>query len=213
MIKKKVNAAEVNREIEVAQLYTTRYKYIILNEFVNHMRLHFQLSYTYDRANQLLYSLGHTRKRIAFENDQGVKQSKNEFINESGLNKNKPIVTKSKKKEEVVAIVARKVLEFIKDNFFEISYKKGIYNFNMYNSDDVDGGVILLFDAKSLKAVLKEIIQNFSYEIRDIPMLVSKIKKLSEQSFIRENTYNETSIRVEDKRFYKYLFKGEDQNV
>lgn len=207
MIKKKVNSVEINREIEVAQLYTTRYKYIILNEFVNHMRLHFQLSYTYDRANELLHSLGHTRKRIAFENDQGVKQSKNEFINDQGLNKNKPIVSKSKKKEEIVDIVAKKALNFIKDNFFEISYKNGIYNFNMYNSDE---GIILLFDAKSLKAVLKEIIDNFSYDRKDIPMVVSRIKKLSEQSFIRENTYNETSIRVEDKRFYKYLFQGEN---
>lgn len=207
MIKKKVNSVEINREIEVAQLYTTRYKYIILNEFVNHMRLHFQLSYTYDRANELLYSLGHTRKRIAFENDQGVKQSKNEFINDQGLNKNKPVVSKSKKKEEIVDIVAKKALNFIKDNFFDISYKNGIYNFNMYNSDE---GVILLFDAKSLKAVLKEIADNFSYDKQDIPMVVSRIKKLSEQSFIRENTYNETSIRVEDKRFYKYLFQGEN---
>ena len=171
------------------------------------MRLYFQLSYTYDRANDLLNSLGYTRKRIAFENDQGIKQSKNEFINDQGLNKNKPIVSKSKKKEEIVDIVSKKVLTFIKDNFFDISYKNGIYNFNMYNSDE---GVILLFDSKSLKAVLKEIIDVFSYEEKDIPMLVSRIKKLSEQSFIRENTYNETSIRVEDKRFYKYLFKGEN---
>lgn len=207
MIKKKVNSVEINKEIETAQLYTTRYKYIILNEFVNHMRLYFQLSYTYDRANDLLHSLGHTRKRIAFENDQGIKQSKNEFINDQGLNKNKPIVSKSKKKEEIVDIISRKVLSFIKDNFFDISYKNGIYNFNMYNSDE---GVILLFDSKSLKAVLKEIIDVFSYDEKDIPMVVSAIKKLSEQSFIRENTYNETSIRVEDKRFYKYLFKGEN---
>ena len=207
MIKKKVNSVEINKEIETAQLYTVRYKYIILNEFVNHMRLYFQLSYTYDRANDLLHSLGHTRKRIAFENDQGIKQSKNEFINDQGLNKNKPIVSKSKKKEEIVDIISRKVLSFIKDNFFDISYKNGIYNFNMYNSDE---GVILLFDSKSLKAVLKEIIDVFSYDEKDIPMLVSAIKKLSEQSFIRENTYNETSIRVEDKRFYKYLFKGEN---
>lgn len=207
MIKKKVNSVEINKEIETAQLYTVRYKYIILNEFVNHMRLYFQLSYTYDRANDLLNSLGYTRKRIAFENDQGIKQSKNEFINDQGLNKNKPIVSKSKKKEEIVDIVSKKVLTFIKDNFFDISYKNGIYNFNMYNSDE---GVILLFDSKSLKAVLKEIIDVFSYEEKDIPMLVSRIKKLSEQSFIRENTYNETSIRVEDKRFYKYLFKGEN---
>jgi hypothetical protein len=207
MIKKKVNSVEINKEIETAQLYTVRYKYIILNEFVNHMRLYFQLSYTYDRANDLLHSLGHTRKRIAFENDQGIKQSKNEFINDQGLNKNKPIVSKSKKKEEIVDIISRKVLIFIKDNFFDISYKNGIYNFNMYNSDE---GIILLFDSKSLKAVLKEIIDVFSYDEQDIPMLVSAIKKLSEQSFIRENTYNETSIRVEDKRFYKYLFKGEN---
>lgn len=207
MIKKKVNSVEINKEIETAQLYTTRYKYIILNEFVNHMRLHFQLSYTYNRANDLLNSLGHTRKRISFENDQGIKQSKNEFINDQGLNKNKPVVSKSKKKEEIVDIISRKVLNFIKDNFFDISYKNGIYNFNMYNSDE---GVILLFDSKSLKAVLNEIIDVFSYDKKDIPMLVSRIKKLSEQSFIRENTYNETSIRVEDKRFYKYLFKGEN---
>lgn len=207
MIKKKVNSVEINKEIETAQLYTTRYKYIILNEFVNHMRLHFQLSYTYNRANDLLNSLGHTRKRISFGNDQGIKQSKNEFINDQGLNKNKPVVSKSKKKEEIVDIISRKVLNFIKDNFFDISYKNGIYNFNMYNSDE---GVILLFDSKSLKAVLNEIIDVFSYDKKDIPMLVSRIKKLSEQSFIRENTYNETSIRVEDKRFYKYLFKGEN---
>jgi hypothetical protein len=209
MIRTKVNPVDTQKELRIAQEYINRYKYIILNEFVNHMRLNYRLSYTYERATELLHSMGFERRRIAFEDEFGIKQSKNEFINENGLNKNKPVVLKSRKKEYVIEVIISRILNFIKDNFFEISYKNGIYNFNLYNSDE---GVILLFDNKSLKSVLKEIEDHFSYDIKEIPMIASKIRKISEQSFIRENNYNETSIRVEDKRFYKYLYKGDIEN-
>jgi hypothetical protein len=213
MTEKKLIKFNIEKEIQTAEQYTKLYKYIILNEFVNHMRLNYELGYSYDRANELLYSLGFNRKRISFEDESGIKQSKNEFINDNGLNKHKPIVSKSKKKEEVVGIMIVKILYFIKDNFFEISYQNGIYNFNLYYSDN---GIILVFDSKSIKSVLKEIEENFSYSKKDIPMIASRIKKISEESFIRENTYGESSnnsisIRVEDKRFYKYIFEGDNK--
>lgn len=204
-----MNNLDIKKEIEISQQYTSMYKYMILNDFVNHMRLNYELSYTYDRANKLLHSLGFDRKRIAFEDESGTKQSKNEFVNEDGINKNKPVVSKSKKKDQVIEIIIVRILYFIKDNFFEISYENGIYNFNLYYSEK---GIILLYDNKSLKAVLKEIVDKFSYNIKDIPIIASRIRKISEESFIRENSYNETSIRVEDKRFYKYVFQGESKN-
>lgn len=215
MIKKKIitpsNGVVLNgvSERQTALKYISSYKYIILNSFVTYMRLNYDLSYTNASAVNLLSGLGLPRKRVAFDTERGIKQSKNEFINEDGLNKIKPVLGKSLTHDDVIEMVAEKVLNHIKDNFFDIDFSKGIINFNMYNSEE---GLILLFDNNSLKLVLSEIKDNFTYRYDFIPKVASKIRSMSEPSYIRDNTYTETSIHVVDKKFYKYKYKG-DSNV
>lgn len=210
MIKKKINSLSLELEdlVEkaIANDFLRAYKYIILNEFVTYMRTHFDLSYTNEKAIKVLLSLGLKRKRISFETSSGVKHSRNEFINEKGLNKNKHILEDIVTHDETVERVAKQVLDYIKNNFDQLELATGIINFNLYNSED---GIVLIFDNNNLKKVLSSIKTKFFYRENMVPTLASKIRSLSESSFIRENDYRENSIRVNDKKFYVYTFKGE----
>jgi hypothetical protein len=209
MIKKKVNSKDSSYstvEEKVGKNFINDRRYIILNEFVTHMRLNYDLSYTNTRAIDFLKSLNLKRKRVAFDTINGLKHSKNEFINELGINKTKPIITPPITHDEAIEKVALNVLAYIKDNFSTINFTRGIINFNMFDSED---GTVLLFDNQNLKEVLKLLVNNFSYNVDYVPTVASKIRSLSEPSYLRENNYTETSIHVMDKKFYSYPFKGE----
>jgi hypothetical protein len=193
-----------NKEIIVAKEYISKYKYIVLNEFLFHMKMNYLLSYTNQRAVSLLKNLGLKRKRIAFEVYHGGKQSRNEFINEQGINKEKPIITRLNNNKSIVSFVANNSLQFIRENFDKMDLAESIINFNMYDSKD---GYILLFDNKSLKKVLEKIKDYFTYDNKSLIQVSTAIRHMSEVSYIRENTYTETAIHAIDKKFYKYTFK------
>lgn len=209
MIKKKQNnnsnTSPVIEEV-LAKEYVAKYKYVILNSFVTYMRINFNLNYTNKRAIELLNSFGLKRKRVSFETVNGIKHSKNEFINEHGLNKSKPLIQEVNTHEEAIEKVALNVLSYIKNNFKSLNVEKGIINFNLFNSDE---GLVLVYDNQSLKEVLKKLIKYFSFDLDYIPKLSKKIREISETSYVRENEYNTTSVRVYDKKFYNYFYKGE----
>lgn len=210
MIKKKPNNILDLDSVEekIGREFITDRRYIILNEFVTYMRLNYDLAYTNARAIDFLNGLNLKRKRIAFETINGLKHSKNEFINPMGVNKVKPIITPAISHSEVIEKVALNILDYIKNNFSSINFTRGIINFNLFNSED---GLVLLFDNQNLKEVLKMLQPNFSYRLDYVPILAAKIRRLSEPSYLRENNYTERSNHVADKKFYIYSFKGEEK--
>jgi hypothetical protein len=194
----------VKNEINIAKEYIVDKRYIILNEFLFYMKTNYNLSYTNDRAIELLYSLGLKRRRIAFDVHHGGKQSRNEFINEQVRYKEKPIISKLIKNDEVISLIAKKTLEFIYHNFDTKDLANGIINFNIYSSDE---GTILLFDNKSLKQVLLKIKDEFTYDETSMIEIATAIRNMSEVSYIRENIYKEYTTHILDKKFYKYTFQ------
>jgi hypothetical protein len=194
----------VKNEINIAKEYIVDKRYIILNEFLYYMKTNYSLSYTNDKAIELLYSLGLKRRRIAFDVYHGGKQSRNEFINEQVRYKEKPIISKLIKNDEVILLIAKKTLEFIYHNFDGKDLANGIINFNIYNSDE---GNILLFDNKSLKQVLLKIKDEFTYDETSMIEIATAIRHMSEVSYIRENIYKEYTTHILDKKFYKYTFQ------
>ena len=209
MIKKKINNPDsltLAVEEKIGKNFINNRKYIILNEFVTHMRLNYDLSYTNVRAINFLTGFNLKRKRIAFDTIDGVKHSKNEFINPMGLNKSKPIIKPPMTHGEAIEKVALDVLTYIKDNFEKLNFAKGIINFNMFETEE---GLALVFDNQNLKELLKQLANNFSYNLDYVSNVASKIRSLSDPSYIRENNYTERSIHVNDKKFYTYTFKGE----
>lgn len=209
MIKKKPAVSfEIKDAVEhsFAKSYVDQHKYVILNSFVTFMRLNYNLNYTNKRAIEILNGFNLKRKRVAFDTVSGIKHSKNEFINELGFNKTKPIIIETISHDQTIEKVALLVLSYIKDHFEELNFSKGIINFNLFNSEN---GLTLVFDNRNLKEVLRLLINKFSYDLEYIPVIASKIRSLSEPSYIRENEYTERSIHVNDKKFYSYTFKGE----
>ena len=194
----------VKNEINIAKEYIVDKRYIILNEFLYYMKTNYSLSYTNDKAIELLYSLGLKRRRIAFDVYHGGKQSRNEFINEQVRYKEKPIISKLIKNDEVISLIAKKTLEFIYHNFDTKDLANGIINFNIYSSDE---GTILLFDNKSLKQVLLKIKDEFTYDETSMIEIATAIRNMSEVSYIRENIYKEYTTHILDKKFYKYTFQ------
>ncbi len=205
IIKKDDNSFQ-GSEFNIAKLFIDNRKYIILNEFVTYMRLNYNLNYTNSRAIDILNKFRLKRKRIAFDTVSGIKHSKNEFINDFGLDKIKPIVKSPVTHDQVIEKVAIDVLEYIRDNFSDLGFMRGIINFNMF---DTEAGIILLFDNLNLKEILRRLTEVFPYDVDYIPYIASKIRSMSEPSYLRENEYNANSIRVSDKKFYTYTFKGE----
>jgi len=197
-----------NTERKLTLDYILDDRFIILNPFVTYMRLNYDLSYTNKRAVNNLLELGLTRKRISFDTYKGIKQSKNEFINIDGANTDKPVIGKLITHDSSLTIVASKVLKHIRHDFLSTNFAMGIINFNMFNSDE---GLILLFDNKSLKEILGRIQDEFTYDEKTLIQVATKIRNMSEVSYIRENTYTETSRHVVDKKFYKYLFEEEGE--
>jgi len=183
-------------------------RFIILNPFVTYMRLNYDLSYTNKRAVDMLLELGLTRKRISFDTYKGIKQSKNEFINIDGANTTKPIIGKLITHDNSLTVVASKVLTYIKAQFLRSNFAMGIISFNIFNSDE---GLILLFDNKSLKEILSRIQDEFTYDEKTLIQVATKIRNMSETSFVRENSYTETSRHVADKKFYKYIYEIEGE--
>lgn len=208
MIKKKINqpqSIQIALEERLAKNFIKDRRYIVLNEFVTEMRLTYDLSYTNERAIELLERIGLYRKRISFVTKSGIKHSKNEFVNERCPDDIRPIVEDFKTHDETIEKVAISVLNFIKDNFAALNFTKGIINFNLYEENET-GSKLLIFDNQNLKEVLRLVMNNFSYKIDFIPRLASKIRSLSESSYLRENEYSEKSVRVADKKFYSYSF-------
>lgn len=196
--------------IEIAANYSKDKKYVLLNDFLFHMRMQYNIMMTNKEAADLLFSLGYQRKRIAFDTYDGGKQSRNEFINDLP-NQPKPIVGEMITQGTAFRILVRKILKYLKTKLENDELEKsGIINFNLFNSDE---GLILLFDNSSLKNILKDIMNDFNYDENAIVQLSTYIRHISEVSYVRENRYNGNTRNAVDKKFYKYTFKKDEDDV
>lgn len=194
------------KQINIAKQHVANKKYIILNEFVYHMKKNFDLAYTNAEAvNLLTKELGYIRKRIRFETINDIRQSRNEFIMPSLPEEEKPIIGEMITHDMILDEVVNEILEYIHVNFEKKKLNRVIINFNMFN--DEDGNQILLFDNNTLKTILHTIMSDFNYTEKSIVQIATRIRDLSEVSYIRQNSYNERSIHAVDKKFYKYTFK------
>lgn len=196
---------------DIAKQHVDGKKYVILNEFVYHMKRNYDLAYTNSEAVDLLIrEFGYTRKRIRFETINDIRQSRNEFIMLSLPEQDKPIIGEMITHDMILNELVNDILLYIRENFVTKRLNRIIINFNMFK--DLQGNTILLFDNNTLKIILGEIMGDFNYSEKSIVQIATRIREISETSYVRQNSYNEFSINAVDKKFYTYTYKEKEQN-
>lgn len=200
-----------SKRLSIAKEFCENKKYVILNDFLFHMRMNYDVLMTNSDAVNTLLSLGYNRKRIAFDTYDGGKQSRNEFIHPSIENQQKPIVGRMLTQENALRALSIKILKYLRIELINDRIpRSGLINFNLFNSSGE--GLVLLFDNASLKQVLEDIMHEFNYKQNAVVQLAATIRRMSQMSYVRENRYSGNTRNAVDKKFYKYLYDEKDEN-
>lgn len=172
-----------------------------------------RFGYARTEVLKVIDELGYKKRHVMLYDEEGKKNTLICYVQPNFTPADKPLIGISSSTEELNELFARRFLEDFKTAFVNDALPEGIkISIPFFDMNYIDGHLVALFTREKLrKIIIKMWFETGKCTKKGVDLLVRAIEQLSEQAYIRKNTYRknergEHRARIEDKLIYKYTY-------